>query len=70
MYWCVLVCTGVYDLCDLCDLSHGAGWEPCNLHVLAHVPVFDLYYTDPAQHLIERQVRTYIIKIIIYLLVL
>ena len=27
----------LYDMDDLCDLAHVAGWEPYNLHDLAHV---------------------------------
>ena len=44
----------LYDLYDLYDLAHVAGWDPHNLHDLAHVSwVLNLYYTDPAQHIIN-----------------
>ena len=35
------------------DLAHVAGWEPYNLHDLGHASYrLDLYYTDPAQHIV------------------
>ena len=37
---------------DWRDLAHVFGWTPYNLHALGHVSGLDLYYTDPAQHLI------------------
>ena len=43
----------LYDLYGLYDLAHVVGWEQHILHDLQHiVPGLDLYYTDPAQHLI------------------
>ena len=43
----------LYDLYGLYDLAHVVGWEQHILYDLQHiVPGLDLYYTDPAQHLI------------------
>ena len=45
----------IYSRCWY-DLAHAAGWDPYNLHDLAHVFAgLDLYHADPAI-LPERQV--------------
>ena len=44
----------LYDLQYCTVLPHVARWQPYNLHDLQQdrYPGLDLYYTDPAQHVI------------------
>ena len=47
-----MICMMVYDLYDLYDLAHVAGLEPLTCMIKDKFSGLDLYYTDPAQHLI------------------
>ena len=43
----------MYDVYDLYDVAHVAGWDPYHVHDLGHVSEgLDIYYTHPAQYLI------------------